>query len=65
MITEGVGNKQMECELATGFLGHCSRAQPDLCDHKDLGRGSAPWRLGAELELRRSVPKDTDFLVCS
>ena len=35
MITEGVGNKEMECELETGFLGHCSRAQPDLCNHKE------------------------------
>lgn len=23
MITEGVGNRETECELATGFLGHC------------------------------------------
>lgn len=35
MITEGVGNKETECELETGFLGHCSRAQPDLCNHKE------------------------------
>lgn len=35
MITEGVGNKEMECGLETGFLGHCSRAQPDLCNHKE------------------------------